>query len=280
MPPNAYFQKFTTNGFNPNPTAPFDTEFTRLAAHMGWPSLGPAYNRHHTKALACSQQHPAVPTVVPNAYFRKFAANGFECDPAAAFDDEFERLAEFMGWLSLGGAWNRQLGKALALERSTTATIAPSAVVQTYFSRYVDRGFVPDARASFKDEFARLAGLMGWEVDSLVYGRNRLLAIQAEFDGNYGSCDRLEGWRGLCRDVGVVGVPGSIKQCKKELAKVHINLVDFVDWRRRPEPRAPFDGQKGSLKELREYTKKHKKVFPKVLAKKEGFIKALLRRIF
>lgn len=53
-----------------------------------------------------------------------------------------------------------------------------------------------------------------------------------------------------------------------------------MDWRRRPEPRAPFDKHKGSLTALRNYTKKQKKVFPKALAKEEGFIKALLRRIF
>lgn len=53
-----------------------------------------------------------------------------------------------------------------------------------------------------------------------------------------------------------------------------------MDWKRLPEPRATFDKHNKSSKDLREYTKKHKKFFPKELAKKDGFIKALLRRIF
>lgn len=150
-------------------------------------------------------------------YFQKFATNGFKPEPTADFDDEFDRLAEHMGWLSLGKAYNRHHDKAQALERQQDETrlLAARPQASSYFSQFAAYGFGSNPDTSFKNEFARLATLMGWSKDSLEYGRNRLSAIQAEFDAHYGSSDKLKGWQDLCHDVGIVAIPGSIKQCKK-----------------------------------------------------------------
>ncbi|QDS68581.1 hypothetical protein FKW77_000608 [Venturia effusa] len=215
-----------------------------------------------------------------NPYLQKFTTNGFYPEANASFEDEFNRLADHMGWLNLGKAYNRHHAKAQAFEQQGETQLPGQSHAQSYFWRFAADGFVPNHNASFKDEFSRLAKLMGWSEKTLEYGQHRLSAIQAEFDANYGSSDKLQGWQNLCRDVGIAPTPTSIKKCRKELAKVFINLHDFVDWRRRPEPRAPFDKHYGSLTALRNHTKKHNKVFPKVAAKQEGFIKALLRHIF
>lgn len=151
-----------------------------------------------------------------NAYFEKFTTNGFKPEPTASFEDEFDRLANHMNWLSLGPAYKRHQAKAQAHEEQQGGIRLPvQHQAQSYFSKFAADGFVPNPNASFKNEFSRLATLMGWSVDSLEYGRNRLLAIQEEFNANYGSSDKLQGWQELCRDVGIVPIPTSIKQCKK-----------------------------------------------------------------
>ena len=62
------------------------------------------------------------------------------------------------------------------------------------------------------------------------------------------------------------------------LSKVHVNLVDLVDARCR--------GRKGDVKiyktvhQLREYTFRTKKIFPKQNAKAGGVLRALLRQFY
>lgn len=154
-----------------------------------------------------------------NPYFQKFTTNGFKPEANAEFEDEFDRLADHMGWLSLGNAYNRHHANAQKLEQQGGTRLPHSTKnkiqSQSYFSKFAADGFVSNPNASFKNEFSRLAKDMGWSDNTLEYGHHQLLAYQAEFNANYGSSDKLQGWQDLCRDVGIAPVPTSIKQCKK-----------------------------------------------------------------
>jgi hypothetical protein len=61
-------------------------------------------------------------------------------------------------------------------------------------------------------------------------------------------------------------------QARAALRKVHINLFDLIEERMKPV----F----GSVRELRAYTLREKKVFPKAAAKEGGVLKVFLRKLF
>ncbi len=56
----------------------------------------------------------------------------------------------------------------------------------------------------------------------------------------------------------------------------HVNIVDLIDCRRAGTAVHRFS----SYRALRTYTQETNKVFPKAAAKRDGFLKVLLREIF
>lgn len=197
-------------------------------------------NHDHSKSTRTDRQLFTLLRYVKmasNPYFQMFTTNGFKAEANAEFEDEFDRLADHMGWLSLGNAYNRHHANAQALEQQGGTRLPHSTQnhvqSQSYFSRFAADGFVPNPNASFKNEFSRLAKDMGWSDNTLEYGHHRLLAYQAEFNVNYGSSDKLQGWQDLCRDVGITPIPTSIKQCKKvsvcpDVAPMESELTDLL----------------------------------------------------
>ncbi|EFR04891.1 hypothetical protein MGYG_07893 [Nannizzia gypsea CBS 118893] len=160
-----------------------------------------------------------------------------------------------------------------------------------FYSRYP--GFQPNPSAPAVDEFARLARHMRWKHGSKAYKRGWASFGVSEFSKHYGTeASKLQNWQSLCREVGL-SEPKTITQCKKvyrvfsqllrlmlkiskALAKVHVNIIDLIDARRTGAPVTIFR----RVQELRQYTQKTQKIFPKEVAKQDGFLKALLRGIF
>lgn len=261
---------------------------------MERPKGNQAHNKHYTQI----QQHERAR---PNPYFEKFTTNGFLPKPNAKFENEFDRLAEHMGWPKLGNAYRKHRSQAFKHQGEAQIEVTPPGPQKhdnSFFAKFVVGGFRRNTNASFDEEFNDLARHMGWSKTSKQFRKNRILAAKQEVEVNYGSGSKLQGWQQLCEDVGIGPAPSSVKQCKnvcipmtqscivlltifsQELAKLYINLYDLIDWRRHPEPRIPFKQHKKSLSALRKYSIQEHKIFPKEEAKKEGFIKALLRPIF
>lgn len=164
-----------------------------------------------------------------------------------------------------------------------------------YFSRYPD--FEVQTKTPAIDEFNRLSREMNWRRGSRKYRSELSKFLESEFAIHFGTdATKLENWQALCLELKIQIPIRSIKQCRKvgiiprrlssssifscwicqALAKVHVNLVDLVDSRRTGKEVKQFASQKA----LREYTIETGKIFPKSAAKKDGFLKALLREIF
>ncbi|KAJ5372866.1 hypothetical protein N7517_004872 [Penicillium concentricum] len=145
-----------------------------------------------------------------------------------------------------------------------------------YFSRFPD--FQTARSTSAIAEFDRLASQRNWSQGSKKYRSERAKFLVSEFDTHFGTdATKLESWQALCVEVKVQSPTESISQCrKKALAKVHVNLVDLVDSRRTGKKVKRFPSHRA----LTEYTIDTRKIFPKAAAKKDGFLKALLRVIF
>ncbi len=76
--------------------------------------------------------------------------------------------------------------------------------------------FEVDPTASIVAEFKRLAIQNDWKKNSTEYKANRAQLVVDEFGALFGSnLSALGGWQELCKAVGIVDIPPSIKQCKK-----------------------------------------------------------------
>lgn len=137
-------------------------------------------------------------------------------------------------------------------------------------------GFKAEESRAVGDEFARLAQFMKWMPRTHEYNVYRGQAFRSAFTVHYGAdASKLDVWQTLCMEVGIQPAPSSITKCKKALERVHVNIVDLVNCRRSGSPVQRFH----SYNELKRYTceKGKGRVFPRELAKEEGFIKALLK---
>ncbi|KAJ7679433.1 hypothetical protein DFH06DRAFT_1166616 [Mycena polygramma] len=100
-------------------------------------------------------------------------------------------------------------------------------------------------------------------------------AMAQTFSDIFGSnVDDLGNLQSLCRLLGVDPIPGNIKECRKAVRGVHVNLVDLVDWGRMGSAIHRFETEQ----DLAEYTRTSQKYFPQGEA--EGsLLQFLLRRI-
>jgi len=101
-------------------------------------------------------------------------------------------------------------------------------------------------------------------------------ALVQEFNARFGTDGNdLSNWQNLCRVLRIDPVPDSIQACRQCVWDTHVNLVDLVDSARTGKPVKLFE----SLAELRKYTLRTKKIFPKENAYQGGLLKELLREI-
>ncbi|KAK3329006.1 hypothetical protein B0H66DRAFT_9932 [Apodospora peruviana] len=95
--------------------------------------------------------------------------------------------------------------------------------------------------------------------------------------GDYFGENTLENWQRLCVDLGLVGDFSSKTKCRKAIKKINVNIYDFL----KAVKEGIFPYHFPNVTELRRYTIKNKKIFPKKKAKEEkGPVRALLKGIF
>ncbi|KAH3973274.1 hypothetical protein HBH70_064700 [Parastagonospora nodorum] len=141
----------------------------------------------------------------------------------------------------------------------------------SYFAQFSD--FEEEPGASLTSEMARLAVQEKWSKKEKQ--RQRLDAFDAEFARHFGTdMGKLEMWQEMCCLCRIEDIPTSITQCKKALAKVHLNIFNFLDHCRNPKV---FELKLfRNISKLREYTVPNF-IYPLKRAKADTFIKALLR---
>jgi hypothetical protein len=98
-------------------------------------------------------------------------------------------------------------------------------------------------------------------------------AVESEFEGV-----SILHYRALCQDLDIDPVPETVTECKHELSKVFVNIVDLMEYRRKGRRRRK-PKQFADLEELREYSHDTKKYYPKENAKAE-MLRVLLKVLF
>ncbi|GAD94191.1 conserved hypothetical protein [Paecilomyces variotii No. 5] len=143
----------------------------------------------------------------------------------------------------------------------------------SFFESFPD--FVYNPSAPVSAEFSRLASHRKWQVNSKTYRKMWSNCMSEAFENAYGTeFSRLQSWQNLCAEL-QVDVFDSIRKCKMALSKVYVNLIDLLDSRAHGTVVKKFK----TVKELRDYTRKTGRYFPREKAKKEGFIRILLKHI-
>ncbi|KAJ5817447.1 hypothetical protein N7447_009680 [Penicillium robsamsonii] len=116
----------------------------------------------------------------------------------------------------------------------------------------------------------------GWKPGSTTWKRNWNACMNSEYDRLIGCrVNSLATWQELCMKVGIKGSFASITQCKKALARVHINIVDVLDcWNSDATP-TRFKNKQA----LAAYSQANKKFFNRHIAKQDKVLRVLLRKL-
>ncbi|KAL7792989.1 hypothetical protein V8C37DRAFT_379791 [Trichoderma ceciliae] len=158
---------------------------------------------------------------------------------------------------------------------------------QSHFDKF--QNFTANSSAPFDDEFARLALSQNWVPGSQNYTKERTIAMREELKIHYFPSsqqpdgtqeepteeDILKGYQDLCREVSI-SPSDSTAECKKNLKKTLVNIVDLIDARRMDKKVEVWH----DFEAFREYTLQDEHRISVDEAKEgEGYLASLLQKL-
>ncbi|TBU30263.1 hypothetical protein BD311DRAFT_755085 [Dichomitus squalens] len=164
------------------------------------------------------------------------------------------------------------------ITRATDGIEAKEQVSRNYIHEYFARhsSFDFDPTKCFMKEFRRLAKDVKWKGKRRVKERMELgVAMVHQFNAIWGQDpENLASWQNLCSALGI-SPPSTIEKCRKTIASLHVNMVDFID---RDNPEQPVERFKNE-KELSAYTMRTGRYYHRKLVHDGTLLKCLLRHI-
>ncbi|KAF8535865.1 hypothetical protein BDD12DRAFT_891642 [Trichophaea hybrida] len=291
-----FFAKF--GDFNYDSSRKAKGEFQRLCTLRKWgeKKLKKLRNEFKNVLVAMSPSSSFEEMTPISKFFAGF--KDFSYDPNQEVAEEFQRLCTQRGWgeKMLKTVQNR-FDKALeCIDRTTTAAsinrCPTTSPVNTFFSAF--RDFTHNRHQPAAAEFKRLSAQKRWSCDSAPFREARKgfgEAIEIEFNTVFGSGE--VDWKYLCLVLGVDPMPKSITQARNvALPPINVNIFDLCDYekvfRSKKEcsnetsgnvPKASKLEFFPTVKALAKYSKKNDKIYPRKVAKKQGALRFMLRRI-
>lgn len=137
--------------------------------------------------------------------------------------------------------------------------------IAEYFTKYPAFTFKPSSRDWRQvGAFNALAAHFRWSQERrqreyLYFKDTWAQVVESEFEES-----TLDHYKSLCKELAIEPIPESIEECREELSRVYVNIVDLVQYRRdrkarrHPEPLIFFD----NAQELRDYCKREEKWCP------------------
>ncbi|KAH9871760.1 hypothetical protein J1614_006016 [Plenodomus biglobosus] len=151
---------------------------------------------------------------------------------------QFRILAKLLGWVSGDETWNARwkqcFGHTYIWRGPVTAETPANDAggpnnVYNVWNQY--KGFTPNPRATFNNEFCRLARHQRWDREQRRSQHLRL--FNADWEAHIGSATNdINIWQDLCRLCWIAPLPPTIEQCKKALNKILVNICDILDSQR------------------------------------------------
>lgn len=139
--------------------------------------------------------------------------------------------------------------------------------IPEYFARFSNHFYYEPWRSNDwrqQEQFNALAQIMEWSQDErkaehIKFQNSWASVVDEEFAG-----DTLSDYQQLCEELRILPVPDSKTECERRLARVNVNMVDFVQYRidkkagREPGPVQTFE----TFEELENYRKRTQKTYP------------------
>lgn len=187
---------------------------------------------------------------------------------------------------------------SVSVKVEDASALMPPPASQSYFDQFSH--FTPNASAPFDDEFNRFASSQGLVSGSQEFRKERTKAISDELKFHYSSQlndiseipeafpehdkdeftdeEKLDIYQNMCREIGVdQGV--NIEECRRELKKVLVNIIDYIDARRVPGKKIEI-WDWDDFDKFSEYSwQDDKRMDSKEAQKNGGFLSALLQKL-
>ncbi|OQE26546.1 hypothetical protein PENSTE_c005G08017 [Penicillium steckii] len=145
---------------------------------------------------------------------------------------------------------------------------------EDWFAQFPNFKRNPNAKVS--DEFQRLGKQRNWRPWGPAWSKYWYGCMDAEYERLIGNRDTsLVTWQQMCAKLGLDANLDSIRKCKKEISRVHVNIVDLIDyWETDQRPRF-FKSRRALARNLKTGMR-----FPLQIAKQNKVIRALLGEAF
>ncbi|CUA75773.1 hypothetical protein RSOLAG22IIIB_11991 [Rhizoctonia solani] len=149
--------------------------------------------------------------------------------------------------------------------------------IHQFFSQYASQAFEYNPSRPVMSEFYRMVDSKDFPQASQAQAKREIEdALTLDFNLIYGTdVGDLAAWQGLCRVLEFDYVPDDLLECKKMVAATYVNILDLIDTKFTGQPVRHFNSEKA----LSDYTRKHRKFFPRHNVHSGGLLKFLLRRI-
>lgn len=154
--------------------------------------------------------------------------------------------------------------------------------LESFFAQYPD--FKYDPTKPYMEEFYRMTNQFDWDSKGTPEQQASFQAARQgindasvrQFNEIFGKDENdLTSWRNLCSVLEIADIPTSLKDCRKVVKALYINLCDLVDSPALHTQVEHFDSEEA----LSEYTIEEGKYFPLESALAGGLLKFLLRHI-
>jgi hypothetical protein len=144
--------------------------------------------------------------------------------------------------------------------------------IAQYFAQYPDYNYYPSSYDWRQiGAFNSLVAFKGWDQTTRKVEYEKLKAtwttvVEAEYSGS-----TLQHYQNLCDDLGINPIPGSVNECKRQLAGVFVNIVDLTQYRmdRRAGRGVSRPLLHNDLEASRNYSNREKKWYPTENARSE-----------
>ncbi|CAE6440424.1 unnamed protein product [Rhizoctonia solani] len=173
------------------------------------------------------------------------------------------------------------LSQVFVLPPTPPTAPKPEPLTQTnihqFFSQYASQAFEYNPSRPVMSEFYRMVDSKDFPQASQAQAKREIEdALTLDFNLIYGTdVGDLAAWQGLCRVLEFEYVPDDLLECKQMVAATYVNILDLIDTKFTGQPVRHFNSEKA----LSDYTRKHRKFFPRHNVHSGGLLKFLLRRI-
>ena len=150
--------------------------------------------------------------------------------------------------------------------------------ITQYFAQFPEFNFIAEYDWRQLGRFNSLAMEMNWDQHRRDNEYINLQETWAQLVEEEFGEKSIEGYQELCEDLDITPIPESISACERELRRIHVNLVEVIQYRcdKRSGGRASEILKHRNADAAKEYARARNKILPADVGK-VGVLRKLVR---